>query len=185
MHSFDKYHEALSMQRHYDSLSLAAITAMATIVGGTPIMYKTLAFPAAGLVFFAAIPLLYCAMKIYEGCDVHAAFALKVAGLYEKAESSASHLMLNDQAFYGPADAFTKRDQYGLQGQAGGRIHTMVQRFFKVASAVFFVLGCTSVYIDNKPNLAPTNSKIEEGRLKTEAKSTLGLSRSPGSGSGS
>ena len=151
MQQVDRYHEALSMQRHYDSLSQVAITAMAAISGGTPVLYKSLGLPAAGLTFFAAIPLLYIAMKIYEGCDVHAAYALKVAEIFEALDISDEKPKINGKIFHGPAHGFSRREDYGLQTKAGGKFHSLISKFFWGATSVFIILGCSSLYFDLSP----------------------------------
>lgn len=163
----DRYHEALSMQRHYDALSQVAITGIAAVTAGTPVLYKSLGLPVAGLVFFAAIPLLYIAMKIYEGCDAHAAYALKVAGLYEEFDGPISKpIIINGLNFHGPAHGFTRRNVYDMETQAGGRFHSMVKRFFLGAAASFAVLGCASLYYDlvKVPSLA--ESKVCEAKAQ-------------------
>ncbi|USX18432.1 hypothetical protein NHH82_21490 [Oxalobacteraceae bacterium OTU3REALA1] len=151
MQQADRYHEALSMQRHYDSLSQAAITAMAAVAGGTPVLYKSLGLPVAGLTFFAAIPLLYIAMKIYEGCDVHAAYALRVAGIIEASDDPNEKPTVNGKTFHGPAHAFIRRGDFELQTTAGGKFHSLISKFFWGATSVFIILGCSSLYFDLDP----------------------------------
>ena len=168
MQHADRYHEALSMQRHYDSMSQVAVTARAAVAGGTPILYKSLGLPVGGLAFFAAIPLLYIAMKIYEGCDVHAAYALKVAGLYEEHDDPMVKPTRNGKVFHGPAHAFGPRSDYNLNTTACGEFHSLIKKFFWGVTLVFVSLGCASLYVD----LCPL-AKIETSQGgKVQAKPT-------------
>lgn len=146
----DRYHEALSMHRHYDVLSQSVIAAMAVVTVGTPALYQSLKAPIAGLVFFAAILLLAVALKIYESCDVHAAYALRVAGLYEEFDDPAVKPTVNGSIFHGPAHGFTRRDVYDMRGKAGGSIHSAIKRLLTAIIASFVVLGAGALYFDLK-----------------------------------
>ncbi|MEC5218522.1 hypothetical protein RCH09_003494 [Actimicrobium sp. GrIS 1.19] len=146
----DLYREAFTTQRHFDSLSQVAISSIAAVAGGAPLLYKAMsAFPVAGAVFFVAIALLWLAFRIYERFDTHAALALNVAQAIEAmpAGDPGAKPVIDGNIVHGMAHVFLKRGEFpSLMTTPGGYIHRKIRLFVIGATLLFGVLGAGTLY---------------------------------------
>lgn len=136
----DIYREAMSMHRHYDTLSLTAVTTTFVTLAGTPAVYwSNSRLHGAALIWLVGGLLVWLAFSIYQRLDGHAGFALKLA---EFAESGPNvPLVVDGKTVVGVAYAFSHRSDFpSLCLGPGGAIYQRIKLAVHIGYG-FFAVG--------------------------------------------
>lgn len=134
MNKADLYHEAFNAHRHYDSLSVATVSLLAAVIGGTPVLYKNIQdLPGSFAVFALGAILIYLTLQIYGRFDRHASVALNVAALLETKDDAIDGLMINGFAY-----VFSHTQKFpSLDAKPGGRIYSRI-RYISLSIVVIY-----------------------------------------------
>ena len=124
MNKADLYHEAFNAHRHYDSLSVATVSLLAAVIGGTLVRYKNIQdLPGSFAVFALGAVLIYLTLQIYGRFDRHASVALNVAALLETEQDASNGLLINGFAY-----VFSHTQLFpNLDAKPGGRIYSRIK----------------------------------------------------------